>query len=82
MCVGCAPGYLVYCGSDNKQSKGDDSKQPTYSALLKAGLSPETQWSFLKLGLPGGLMMAADSSSFDVTTAMAGSLGVRPCHAG
>jgi len=45
------------------------------SSLVRAGLAPETQWAFLQLGIPGGCMMAADASSFDVTTAMAGALG-------
>lgn len=65
------------CGGScyDSRSKEDDGEQPSLSALLKAGLSPSTQWAFLQLGLPGGLMMAADASSFDVTTAMAGALG-------
>ncbi len=43
--------------------------------LLKAGLSLKTQWAFMQLGIPGGLMMAAEASSYDVTTALAGLLG-------
>lgn len=70
-------GYLMCCGGScyDSRSKEDEGEQPPLSSLLKAGLSPSTQWAFLQLGLPGGLMMAADASSFDVTTAMAGALG-------
>ena len=32
-------------------------------------------WNFLLLGLPGGVMMALDAASFDITTVMAGFLG-------
>lgn len=65
------------CGGSCYVSPGkeDAGEQPRLSSLLKAGLSPSTQWAFLQLGLPGGLMMTADASSFDVTTAMAGALG-------
>ncbi len=42
---------------------------------VRAGLSLQTQAAFWTLGLPGGFMMAADASSFDITTAMAGFLG-------
>ena len=34
-------------------------------------------WNFLLLGLPGGVMMALDAASFDITTVMAGFLGER-----
>ena len=34
---------------------------------------------FLKLGFAGGMMMFLDASSFDITTAMAGALGMRSC---
>ena len=76
----CA-GYLCTCGRScySARNKSDDDDkdyaEPGASALLRAGLSPETQWAFLQLGLPGGCMMAADASSFDLTTAMAGALG-------
>ena len=44
-------------------------------SAVKAGLSPHVLSSFLVLGLPGGVMMAADACSFDVTTVMASILG-------
>ena len=44
-------------------------------ATVRGGLSLRTQVAFWTLGLPGGFMMAADASSFDITTAMAGFLG-------
>lgn len=43
---------------------------------IKAGLSPHVLSNFLVLGLPGGVMMAADACSFDVTTVMASILGM------
>lgn len=43
---------------------------------VKAGLSPHVLSNFLVLGLPGGVMMAADACSFDVTTVMASILGM------
>lgn len=33
-------------------------------------------WEYLKLAIPGGFMVAMESSSFDITTVMAGTLGV------
>ena len=47
----------------------------TLTAVVKDGFSWKTQWDFLQLGMPGGLMMAAEASSFDITTALAGLLG-------
>ena len=44
-------------------------------SAVKAGLSPHVLSNFLVLGLPGGVMMAADACSFDVTTVMASILG-------
>ena len=43
---------------------------------VKAGLSAHVLSNFLVLGLPGGVMMAADACSFDVTTVMASILGM------
>lgn len=57
----------------------DDEELSPVSVLLSAGLSLETQWAFMQLGIPGGFMMAAEASSYDVTTALAGLLG-RPPH--
>jgi hypothetical protein len=64
----------VYSAQDctAKEDKGLSS----IPVLLKAGLSLKTQWAFIKLGIPGGLMMSAEASSYDVSTAFAGLLGV------
>ncbi|KAA6429172.1 MAG: hypothetical protein FRX49_00568 [Trebouxia sp. A1-2] len=43
--------------------------------LALLGVSPHVLSNFLVLGLPGGVMMAADACSFDVTTVMASILG-------
>lgn len=42
---------------------------------IKHGVSPAVLAKFLVLGMPGGVMMAADAASFDVTTVMASVLG-------
>ncbi|KAK9809481.1 hypothetical protein WJX73_002316 [Symbiochloris irregularis] len=61
------------------ESSTEDDSPPfsmvTLGCVIRDGLSFKTQWEFLKLGMPGGLMMAAEASSFDITTAMAGLLG-------
>ena len=44
-------------------------------AAIWHGMAPKTLTRFLILGLPGGVMMAADACSFDVTTVMASILG-------
>ena len=44
-------------------------------AAIWHGVSPAVLARFLVLGLPGGVMMAADACSFDVTTVMASVLG-------
>ena len=69
--------YVVFFGQScySTRRKGELSGGDSVLQLMRAGLSPETQWAFLQLGFPGGCMMAADASSFDVTTAMAGALG-------
>ncbi len=76
--------YVVFFGQScySTRRKGETTGGDTPLQLVRAGLSPETQWAFLQLGFPGGCMMAADASSFDVTTAMAGALGepVRVLH--
>lgn len=50
------------------------TKASVWEAVCK-GVSPQVLSNFLVLGLPGGVMMAADACSFDVTTVMASILG-------
>ena len=50
------------------------SKASVWQAICN-GVSPCVLSNFLVLGLPGGVMMAADACSFDVTTVMASILG-------
>ncbi len=45
---------------------------------IQRGVTPSVLARFLVLGLPGGVMMAADAASFDVTTVMASVLGNTP----
>lgn len=52
-----------------------DGKEPTLAKAIAQGCELKTIRQFWRLGLPGGAMMAADASSFDVTTAFAGALG-------
>ena len=61
--------------SAQKGASKEDEELSSVPVLLRAGLSLETQWAFMQLGIPGGLMMAAEASSYDVTTALAGLLG-------
>ena len=76
-------GHTTYCGARvyaaQKGNDKEDEEVSPVSVLLRAGLSLETQWAFMQLGIPGGFMMAAEASSFDVTTALAGLLGA-PSH--
>ena len=48
----------------------------TVGHAIKHGVSPAVLARFLVLGMPGGVMMAADAASFDVTTVMASVLGI------
>ena len=48
----------------------------TVGHAIKHGVSPAVLARFLVLGMPGGVMMAADAASFDVTTVMASMLGM------
>lgn len=41
----------------------------------KASVQPHLLWTYLGLGLPGGIMQSCEQGAFDVTTALAGRLG-------
>lgn len=58
-----------------KDPSPEEEKTMTTSKIIVHGFAWKRIGIFLKLGLPGGLMMAADASAFDITTAMAGFLG-------
>ena len=79
LCRGRDAGYTAYCGARVYAAQKSDSKEDervsSVPVLLRAGLSLETQWAFMQLGISGGFMMAAEASSYDVTTALAGLLG-------
>lgn len=77
-------GYIATCGinclqvddgEDEEAADGADKTAPSVGTSIRAGFTFATVRQFWTLGLPGGLMMAADASSFDVTTAFAGALG-------
>jgi hypothetical protein len=83
------PGYVATCGTGCLRIADDDEEEgvaggtvakqgTTLASTVKAGLTVATVRQFWTLGLPGGCMMAADASSFDVTTAFAGALGAAP----
>mmetsp|Transcript_5009 Transcript_5009/g.13610 ORF Transcript_5009/g.13610 Transcript_5009/m.13610 type:complete len:380 (+) Transcript_5009:116-1255(+) len=42
---------------------------------IAQGSRPSLLWAYLKLGIPGGVMMSCEQISFDITTGMAGQLG-------
>ncbi|MEW5310402.1 MAG: hypothetical protein WDW38_002203 [Sanguina aurantia] len=44
-------------------------------AQSRAACDPRTMWTFLKIGIPGGLCLAFEFGAFEVTTALAGRLG-------
>ena len=48
------------------------------AAALATGLGMHYLLRFLAIALPGGVLMAADAASFDITTAFAGFLGLAP----
>lgn len=50
--------------------------EATLWTAMSDAVSWETLVEFLKLGIPGGLMMAAEGNSYDITTTLAGILGV------
>lgn len=60
---------------DDEAPVSASGKGPTLWKAIAQGCKLQTIQQFWKLGLPGGAMMAADASSFDVTTAFAGALG-------
>lgn len=57
----------------------DDSraldKDMSWSVIARGAVSLPALKTFLRLGVPGGLNMAADGIAFDITTAFAGFLG-------
>ncbi|DBB06228.1 TPA: hypothetical protein ACH3X3_009771 [Trebouxia sp. C0006] len=73
---------IKFAGSTKPQvsqkTQGQAKPQVTRSTVMHAiqrGVTPSVLARFLVLGLPGGVMMAADAASFDVTTVMASVLG-------
>ena len=61
-------------GAQAKSHTVEVNKSSVWAAIC-SGVSPHVLSNFLVLGLPGGVMMAADACSFDVTTVMASILG-------
>ncbi|DBA68437.1 TPA: hypothetical protein ACH3X2_013734 [Trebouxia sp. C0005] len=62
----------------SQKTQGQTKSQVTRATVMHAiqrGVNPSVLARFLVLGLPGGVMMAADAASFDVTTVMASVLG-------
>lgn len=57
----------LYYGGAEKKKAGD---------IMLNAIKPGRLFEFMTLGLPGGLMLAVESSSFEITTAMAGILGM------
>ena len=66
--------HMTQCGVQARSRTVLVTKASVWEAICK-GVSPQVLSNFLVLGLPGGVMMAADACSFDVTTVMASILG-------
>ena len=66
---GCRPSEAWSCWG--LQAATDVTTLPTQLKMT----CMQAVWNFLLLGLPGGVMMALDAASFDITTVMAGFLG-------
>ena len=71
----CGMGCLVVTTEEVEEETVSSSSHLTLRKAISQGCELKTLRQFWKLGLPGGAMMAADASSFDVTTAFAGALG-------
>lgn len=73
----CGMGCLSVMDPEQHEAAevADDGNPLTLTSAVKQGCELTTLRHFWRLGLPGGAMMAADASSFDVTTAFAGALG-------
>ena len=48
---------------------------PTLKAVIADALAPASFAEFLRLALPGGLMMQIEGNSFDITNILASLLG-------
>lgn len=70
-------GSIAMSAEQAKRHAVPVTKASVWEAICK-GVSPQVLSNFLVLGLPGGVMMAADACSFDVTTVMASILGNPP----
>jgi len=62
--------YLIY----DVKCKGKGCEE-SWAELLREGLGRSSLISFLMLGLPGGVMLGLEATSFDISTALAGRLG-------
>lgn len=51
---------------------------PTLKAVFADAVAPASFAQFLKLAIPGGLMMQIEGNSFDITNVLASLLGARP----
>jgi hypothetical protein len=49
---------------------------PTLKAVFLDAIAPASFLEFLKLGIPGGLMMQLEGNSYDITNVLASLLGM------
>uniref|UniRef100_A0A061S8P2 Multidrug resistance protein, MATE family n=1 Tax=Tetraselmis sp. GSL018 TaxID=582737 RepID=A0A061S8P2_9CHLO len=63
--------YVVY----NESSSSGPGCGMTVGSALREGTRWRAVGAFLALGIPGGIMLGLEASSFDITTALAGLLG-------
>eukprot|EP00892_Ulva_mutabilis_P001187 jgi/Ulvmu1/11069/UM007_0251.1 len=78
-------GPLLYeaeaAGGAAADAGGQGKMHVAVTEIVRRGMRRQALGSFLRLAIPGGLMVAMEMSSFDVTTAFAGLLGVVPIDA-
>ena len=67
---------VVGAGAALEDGRGREGVREGVGRAVRQGLSGPAIGSYLRLALPGGAMVALEASSFDVTTAFAGMLGV------
>ena len=62
---------LILCTASPSKSAAEEAFVPTTKfAVIQEGLSLQRSSVFMRLGLPGGFMMALDASAFDVRSAL------------
>jgi hypothetical protein len=83
-CCGCEgqPLHTLYAGAGSAGRAQEQGAipyvQPTLKAVFLDAIAPASFLEFLKLGIPGGLMMQLEGNSYDITNVLASLLGATP----